>query len=458
MTKITDDKELAAWMKGKPVEFAIVLAARAALRAAPALGQALQEEKEERRHTLILPAFRGLAAASFAGAWPARLGEIGTVARNVRREMLEAAETYNAARTAAVEAQEALSEIPEEVRRFEDDANAVGIADNAVDAASHALQAVGDAVDADRGLASPEAAAEACVAAAAAACRAIDGVHGYPDLSAGFEEEVEDDAPVAAHVVEFWRSVNRDARFLEAGAEGRGNPEELVAHLSRSALWPEGIPVWAGRRWADFKDDLPETKEWSDWVDWYEGRLTGRPADEAQEFARVTGSRADRESPPPTLDEIRDRQASGQAPRFGDPVETKARKSLSSEIGRLRDALEPRSPEHGGIGHNHPPEPLSFPADQREETRKALDELDEETSKDVPDVQAVVKSASRMETVLAWFGRKLDMSVDSFMRGFGRRLGERAADTVVARSPLLNRIASVFWKVLEWLGTVLPLS
>ena len=608
--RITDEHKLEAWLKEMPAEFACVLATRSALRVAPVLGQALREEEEERRRALILPGFRALAAANFAGTWPTRLAEVRTAVRSAGREAGDAAaEIGNAARMSVFEAKDAIPEMHEYVGRLEGDARALGIAERAVDAAMHALQAAVDAVDADQGIASPDAASESCVAATEAACNAIDGVNGYAEFLAGLEKDGGEETPVATHIAEFWQAVDWDTRFLKSGAGRRGGPEELVARLSQSALWPEGIPVWVGRRWADLKDDLPEAEGWSDWVDWYEGRLTGRPADEAKEFQRMTSSNAgrrrapgengeqtgrktndrgplastgahsaheyedrerryfleegfgryvtasqfarlpteeqiacmvrwfhrmyedpanetpydsgeggyiyiwggpyeardeigdefrdlvsdevieaavskvesdgvldwaptdsnpkhrarldddeeaDRESPPPTLDEIRDRLASGHAPRFGDPLEAEGRKALRNEIGRLRDALEPRSPEPAGIGHNRPPESLSLSADETEEVREALNELDEETSKDVPDVDAVVESTDRVGKVLGWLGRKLDVSVDSFMKTLGA-LGAGAVVAAFAGFPLLETLARVYRAALKWLDAVLPL-
>lgn len=99
MAKITDEHALEAWLKEVPAEFACVLAARAALRVAPVLGQALGEEEEERRHALIMPGFRAMAVANFAGAWPTRLAEVRADIRNAGREAGEAvAEIVNAAR------------------------------------------------------------------------------------------------------------------------------------------------------------------------------------------------------------------------------------------------------------------------------------------------------------------------------------------------------------------------
>ena len=152
----------------------------------------------------------------------------------------------------------------------------------------HAVQGVVDAVDATSGVASPKAVFESTVAATIAACDAIDGVNGGSQSLAWLDEEAGEEIPVAAHIGEFWEAVEQDAMFLQAGMDAGRELEELAAALSQEALWPGGIPVWAGRRWADLKDELPDDEGWSVWLDWYEGHLTGRAADEALEFERVT--------------------------------------------------------------------------------------------------------------------------------------------------------------------------
>ena len=289
-----DAGALESWLKEKPWEFACVLAARAALRAVPVLRHALHEQAEERRDAVILPTFRALAAASFAGTWPARTAGIRSAARDAVRDAEYAvAEIGNVVRMSEFEAKDAIPEMHEYIWRLEGDARAFGIGERAVEAATHAAQAAVDAVDAAKGIASPDAVFESCVAAAAAACDSIDGLHGYTELFAGSRGEGE--APAAAHIVEFWQAGRSDAEFLEAGAGGRGEAEETAARLSGCALWREGMPVWVGRGWANFKENLPESDGWSDWVDWYEGRLTGCGVDAATEFERVTGSKAKRE-------------------------------------------------------------------------------------------------------------------------------------------------------------------
>ena len=55
----------------------------------------------------------------------------------------------------------------------------------------------------------------------------------------------------------------------------------------------DGIPIWASRRWADFKDDLPFGEGWRVWTDWYEARLVGQPGNPAKEYEVVTVSEED---------------------------------------------------------------------------------------------------------------------------------------------------------------------
>ena len=289
MADISDSEGLAAWLKGKSPKFACVLAARVAFRAAPILGWALHEEEEDRRRSVVLTSFRTLAAASFAGAWPSRAAEIRSIARSSGRDARDSVgSVFNAAQMNAFEAKDGIPEVYEVVWRLEEDARALGVVASAVEAAVHAVQGAVDAVDAASGVASPNAVFESTIAATIAACNAINGVNGGSELPAWLEEEAGEETPVATHIGEFWEAVEQDAAFLQTGTDTGEEPEDLASALSQRPLWPGGIPVWAGRRWADFKDELPDDEGWSVWVDWYEGHLTGRAVEESMEFDRVT--------------------------------------------------------------------------------------------------------------------------------------------------------------------------
>ena len=189
-----------------------------------------------------------------------------------------------------IEAREAVPEHHQLEWGLRADARSLGIAEHAIQAAVHAAQAVVDFVDAGKGIASDDAAFESAVAAAVAAADAVDGIQG----GSGFRDpefgDVHDEARDAPHLVEFWNALEQDVRFLEGEPDQDDDWTKVLVSLTERSLWPSGMPVWAGRQWADLKDDLPEAEGWSDWIEWYEERLTGRRVDGAREFARVVRS------------------------------------------------------------------------------------------------------------------------------------------------------------------------
>ena len=283
MEDIENGTALNDWLNGRVVEFGCVLAARAALRVVPVLEVALNEGAEERRRTVILPSFRALAAANFAGAWPRRADEIRKVARTAGQEAVTAIDNLlDGASMGAIEAQEAIPEIYQEVWRLESDARALRVAKRAVDAAVEATQSVVSTVDVGEGIGSSAAVYEAAVSVAWIAQSAIDAMHGDTEFLDDVEEE-ESKTEIAPHIEEFWNAVAMDVEWLEAGVNAGEQPEDTVAGLSEKALWLGGTPVWASRWWADFKDSLPEEEGWQVWIGWYEARLAGRGLDAALE-------------------------------------------------------------------------------------------------------------------------------------------------------------------------------
>ena len=308
MADIMNGDDLEAWLKGKPPELACVLAARVALRVVPVLQYALHEMEEDRRCTIVLLSFRALAAVNCAATWPTRGVEIRNAARGAACDAGDAmADIGNAAQMSAFEARDAIPDMDEYVWRLEGDARALGIANRAVDAAAHAVQAVVDAVDAAKGIAGLDAVYKATVDAAVAAHRAVDGVHGNSEFFNFFNESEKDDeaeANIAEHIAEFWKAVRLDVECLESGTSAGDQPEVAVSGLSERALWLDGTPVWAGRQWADLKDRLPEKERWWVWIDWYEARLVGRVSDANLEFDRVKIPKDDWERGPAHVNAI----------------------------------------------------------------------------------------------------------------------------------------------------------
>ena len=289
MTEIPSASCLAAWLGDKPPEFACVLAARIALRVAPILRNTLRTDDVPRRARIVLPCFRALAAASFAGAWPGRIADIRQAARSAAREARDAmSETYNEGQMNVVGSREAIPEEHLYIQEIEADANALGVALNAVDAIGHAVQTGIDLVDVSRGLAGFDAVFESVISTGNAADRAVDGANGYPAFHSALEEDTDEEVETPPHISAFWNAVARDAVHLETSAVQESKTGTPVEGLSETPLWPDGVPIWAGRLWADFKDALPDEEGWNVWVDWYEARLAGQPGNEG--FTRCTSA------------------------------------------------------------------------------------------------------------------------------------------------------------------------
>ena len=202
-------------------------------------------------------------------------------------------EAFNDGQMNVVESIEAVPEEYGYIHEMKADADALGVASHVVDAIVHAVQAATEMVDANSGLASPDAVFESVIATGNAAHLAVDGANGYAEFHSDIEEDSEEEIETPPHISAFWKAVERDAIHLEASTDQEGKTGAPVEDLSKSALWLDGIPIWASRRWADFKDDLPSGEGWRVWTDWYEARLVGQPGNPAQEYERVTVSEED---------------------------------------------------------------------------------------------------------------------------------------------------------------------
>lgn len=277
--EIRDSTALHDWLNGQPVEFACVLAARIALRAVPVLELALHEDEADRRGKIILPSFRALAASSYAGAWPSRAGYAHKVARAAGQEAGSSISDFtDGAQMDVLDARQAVSDMPEEIGRLESDVLALNVAARAVNVAVEAAQSVVAIVDAAGGISSSAAVFEAAVSAAEFAQYAIEGIHGDTACFDDPEEE-EPEMEIPPHVEEFWNAVVLDSGWLESSDNAEISPEKTVMGLSEEALWLGGTPVWASKRWADFKDRLPDAEGWQVWIGWYETRIAGRQLD-----------------------------------------------------------------------------------------------------------------------------------------------------------------------------------
>lgn len=263
MTEFSDARHLAVWLKDKPPEFACALAARIALRVLPMLRESLCADEAVRRARIVRPCFRALAAASLAAAWPYRFGDIRQTARSAARAARDAmSKTFNDAQMNVIESIEAVPEDYPFIHQARTDANALGVVSTAVDTVTYAAQTAADLVDINDGIASPNAVLESANSTAASAEQAVEGVTGHAEIDAALDADSDEKAKIPPHISRFWKTVELDASHLEASSVREGETKTAVEALLSSPLWPDGIPIWASRRWADFKDDLPSGEGW----------------------------------------------------------------------------------------------------------------------------------------------------------------------------------------------------
>ncbi len=254
MAEITDRKSFEEWLEGKPVEWAQVLAVRAALRVLPLVGQVfdINSLKPKDQEQLIFASWRAIAISWVGRKYPTH--DIAIAARDTfaAADAADAAAfaadafAFTAARTAAYAAR------PAAFATFA----AARAADAAVRAASRAADAAAAAADAARAIF----AAADTAAAAALAAFATDAV--FAAVRAGF-----------------WSALNREAEFLAAY---KGTPEFSAQALAEQVLWlndkgDNATPDWALLETKKLTDKMSDLNDnWQVWGEWYQSRLDGK--------------------------------------------------------------------------------------------------------------------------------------------------------------------------------------
>jgi hypothetical protein len=234
MVEFSKREDLERWLEDKPREWAVVLAARAALRAAPTLSTVF-DLIDVGGGNIILPTFRGMAASWVASGWIAHSADLYAV---------EAADAVRAATSYAMGIQAAYATT--QATSFATEiayASGLDVAYAAASATEHVVKAASSA--------------------------------NVPN----------DDVRKADHRGnEVWAAVSADATALEAKSGFNVRPSDLAIQ----GLWPTGTPAWAIENWSTLKRRLLKAdKGWEVWIDWYEARVEGGPAMAALEVARV---------------------------------------------------------------------------------------------------------------------------------------------------------------------------
>ena len=138
-----------------------------------------------------------------------------------------------------------------------------GVAAYAIDAIVHAVQTASELFDVVAGVASFDAVLDSVISTVKEAHRAVDAANGYKEFNSADEFDSEEEVELT-HISEFWDAIQRDAACLETGTQN-ANMAATSENLSKYPLWPDGIPIWVSRRWAEFKDAMPPKERWDKW-------------------------------------------------------------------------------------------------------------------------------------------------------------------------------------------------
>lgn len=241
MATITNEDEFKAWLEGKPRDWAVVLAARSALRVLPLVGtwRTVDDREIILRDAFVLVTFRAVSAAWASAKCPEHHSLLSASSGSA------SGPSYRASRS-----------------------------QSDFLAASRAALAASNATAASSTFSTPIGISAAERAANSAISASFDAVSNA-SFDIRFPERM------------FWAAISLDATFLE-----RSNPVKRLAGL---LLWPGAqpslpLPQIMSSHWNSLKySQFTSEENWDVWTDWYEGRLVGRRVNRKDlEVFRVT--------------------------------------------------------------------------------------------------------------------------------------------------------------------------
>lgn len=290
MPESNEPSSLDAWLSERPSEFAPILAVRTALRLTPLLVEALGNDSDSRRSTILLPGLRALISASIVAVSEDETDTFSRTSSVLSRTLVDQIGTleYRIGRDIVEFRENGEFEWMDHIRDLEADSHGVGVAYGVINATLNAIQTSIDHVNYSRSIGSKDAPILAAKATIEDYYRVLNYFNHDHDSLATSDQESNDSQENTTNSSEFSVVIDKDVQFLDSTASDTNNITDSIAALSSKPLWFDSIPVLMSRKWSDMKDALPESEGWRVWIDWYEAHLTGRSRDETLEGILTT--------------------------------------------------------------------------------------------------------------------------------------------------------------------------
>ena len=261
--------------------------------------------------------------------------------------------------------------------------------------------------------------------------------------------------------------------------------EDIAQQCVSKSIWINQAPIdWDLRILSMRNRLLALDPTYQVWIDWYNRRITGKvaafdiPGDANRtedkkilirlvhatnkEFWRkgathvnttlqswIDEARIDAE-----MNEILVKLRSDAATRIGTSDELEARRALLDALDRL-SGKPPM--QHGGIGHNYPPEGLDLvetSAALQSEVRAPIEAMATELQKTEPDPIIVAETALLFHRIIRKLEKMASVAGDKFAEEFGGELG-KGAGKLVTRLPYALVALPLIEPILAWLRAVI---
>lgn len=237
MPDLIDRTSLSTWFTDRPPEYACLVAARAALRLVPLLGEALHPDSGDRESTIVLPSLRALASASFAASSPDRAEKVVHGVDAVCQNLVDTIDELAYGSALSIIEYRDMDDLvgPKFIHELEQHKAGLYVVRDIINATSHAIQTILYRVNHDKRVASKKAVITAAVSTIGE-CESVLLRHISRYHDADNSENIDAHSTPADSTEsgcnQLMTGIPQDIEFLDSEGLDDPNPSDIVAIVS----------------------------------------------------------------------------------------------------------------------------------------------------------------------------------------------------------------------------------